>query len=66
MHRMKSGISIRVGGGPALGERVAPQTLGNGGSEKAVVLHCLVSKSKETEEDKRGKDSRPPSELVCG
>jgi hypothetical protein len=45
----------RIGGVP-----LASQTPSNGGSQEAVVLHRLVSKSEETEEDERAKDGAPP------
>ena len=44
----------RIGGDP-----LASQTLSNGGSQEAVVLHRFVSESEETKEDERAKDGTP-------
>ena len=61
MERRRS--DIRVGHGHALGERGVSKTLGDGGSQKTVVLHRLVGKSEETEKDERANDSSPSSDF---
>ena len=59
----KRGNDIRVGHGPALGEGCVSEALGNGASQKAVVLHGLVGETEETEEDERANDSSPSGDL---
>ena len=60
---MKRGMNIRVGDGRGLGESSVSETLGDGGSNEAVVLLRLISESEESEEDKRAKDGSPSSGL---
>ena len=59
-------ISIRIQDGRTLSERGVPETLGDGGSQKTVVLPRLLGESEETEKDERAKDSSPSSELEYG
>ena len=56
-------MNIRIGDDCALGKRSVPDTFDNCRSQKAVVLHCLLSESEETKEDKRAEDSRPSTDL---
>lgn len=60
---MKGRISIRIGGCRALGESGESETLGDGGGQKTVILLRLISESEESEEDKRGNDGSPSTEL---
>ena len=60
---MKRGMNIRIGDGRGLGESSDSETLGDGGSQKAVVLLRLLSEPEETEEDERAKDGSPSSGL---
>ena len=60
---IKRGNDIRVRDGPALGESGISQTLGDSGSQKPVVLHCLIGKSEESEEQECAKNSSPSIDL---
>lgn len=58
-------ISVRFEHNRARGERGAPKTLGDCGTQKPVILHRLIGEPEEDEKYERGKDSGPPSEFVC-
>jgi hypothetical protein len=60
---MKRGMNIRIGDGRGLGESSESETLGDGGSQKTVVLLRLISESEETEKDECAKDGSPSSGL---
>ena len=59
----KRGINIRIGDGRALGEGGVAETLGNGGSQKTIVLLSLISEPEETEEDECAEDGGPSGGL---
>ena len=61
---MNREINIRVGDGRALGERGVSKTLGNGGSQEAIVLPRLISEPEEAEEDESAKDGGPSGGLI--
>jgi len=61
--RAGTGLDHRVGAGHALGESGVSETLGDGGSQEAVVLFRLIGKSEETEEDERANDVGPSNAL---
>ena len=56
--KMKGGINVG-GGFRSIGERCPAEPLSDGGSQKDIVLLCLASETKETEEDKCAKDGSP-------
>jgi len=57
-------MNARIGVGRALGKSGVSETLGDGRSQKTVVLLRFISESEETEEDERGNDNSPSFHLI--
>jgi hypothetical protein len=60
---MRLGINVRIGDTRALGKRGVTNSLGDGGSQSAIVLLGFVSESEEGEEDEGAENGGPSSGL---